>query len=181
MGNSGQYLRISGLVPESIVDGPGLRMTIFTQGCPHHCPGCHNPQTHSPTGGRDCGLDEILEAYRENPLLSGVTFSGGEPFLQAETLACLGLRIHALAGDVVTYTGYTLEELLDLALEDMGVAKLLAETDLLIDGPFIQAQASLELPFRGSANQRILPKSEFGHLIARPARALGPIRPESTP
>ena len=73
-------LRISGIVEDSIVDGPGLRLCVFVQGCPHHCPGCHNPQTHDFNAGREVDLRDIFRKYKENPLLSGVTFSGGEPF-----------------------------------------------------------------------------------------------------
>ena len=159
------FLRLSGLEPESTVDGPGLRMTIFTQGCPHKCPGCHNPQTHSETGGHLVDIDGILERYSENPLLSGMTFSGGEPFLQARALAALGRRIHALSGDIVTYTGYTLEALVGMASTSAAVLELLAETDLLVDGPFVQALASMELPFRGSANQRLLYRKQFAPLL----------------
>ena len=79
-------IRISGIVEESIVDGPGLRYVLFTQGCPHHCPGCHNPQTHDFSGGYDADLDEIVRQIAGDPLMSGVTFSGGEPFCQAEAL-----------------------------------------------------------------------------------------------
>ena len=81
-----QKLRIAGTVNDSIVDGPGIRYTIFTQGCPHHCPGCHNPQTHDFAGGQDADVEKILEEIFNNPILSGVTFSGGEPFCQAEAL-----------------------------------------------------------------------------------------------
>ena len=79
-------LRISGIVPESIVDGPGIRFTVFTQGCPHHCPGCHNPQTHAFDGGRLVDVADLAAQVEENPLLTGVTFSGGEASLHFELL-----------------------------------------------------------------------------------------------
>lgn len=82
-------LRLSGIIDESIVDGPGIRYVIFTQGCPHHCPGCHNPQTHDFSGGFNADIPAILEAIREDPLLDGITLSGGEPFCQAEALGSL--------------------------------------------------------------------------------------------
>ena len=104
-------LRIAGTANDSIVDGPGIRFTIFTQGCPHHCEGCHNPQTHDFSGGKLADTDELLDRIRSNPLLDGVTFSGGEPFCQAEALAELGSRIRSLGLNIVTYTGYTFEEL----------------------------------------------------------------------
>lgn len=86
-------VRISGLINDSIVDGPGIRLTIFTQGCPHHCEGCHNPQTHDFNGGEDATIESLLEKAKSNPLLDGVTFSGGEPFCQAKQLYELGLEI----------------------------------------------------------------------------------------
>lgn len=149
-------LRLAGIAEDSIVDGPGLRLTLFTQGCPHHCPGCHNPETHALEGGSLYAPDAILARYAENPLLAGVTFSGGEPFLQAGALARLGAAIRALGGTVVTYTGYVYEDLAARAIRDADVARLLEATDLLIDGPYVQALRSLDLPFRGSSNQRLL-------------------------
>ncbi len=147
-------LNLAGTANDSIVEGPGLRYTIFVQGCPHHCEGCHNPQTHAFDGGTPTDLEELLAQIRRNPLLDGVTFSGGEPFCQAGVLAELGRAIHAMGLNIVTYTGYTFEAL--LAMEDPDVQALLAVTDWLIDGPFIQSQQSYQLHFRGSANQRIL-------------------------
>ncbi len=153
-------IRLSDTVNDSIVDGPGLRFTVFVQGCPHDCPGCHNPQTHDFAGGRDTTTEEILERIKSNPLLDGVTFSGGEPFCQAKALAELGKEIKQLGLNLITYTGYTFEYLY-AHREENGIGELLSVTDWLIDGPFVDALRSLELHFRGSANQRILdiPKS----------------------
>ena len=148
-------LQLSGTANDSIVDGPGLRFTIFVQGCPHRCKGCHNPQTHDFDGGTASDTDELLEKIRRNPLLDGVTFSGGEPFCQALPLAEIGKNVHALGLNIITYTGYTFEELYARRNEN-GIGELLAVTDYLIDGPFIEAQKSYQLQFRGSANQRIL-------------------------
>lgn len=148
-------LRIAGTVNDSIVDGPGIRFTIFTQGCPHHCEGCHNPQTHDFSGGNVVDTDELLAKIKGNPLLDGVTFSGGEPFCQAEALAALGEQIKALGLNIVTYTGYTFEKLYS-DRENNGWGKLLAVTDHLIDGPFIQAQRDWNIKFRGSSNQRYI-------------------------
>lgn len=149
------HLQLSGTANDSIVDGPGLRFTIFVQGCPHHCPGCHNPQTHPFEGGTVTEPETLLERIRKNPLLDGVTFSGGEPFCQAKALAALGEEIHRMGLNIVTYTGYTFEYLLAHS-EEQHYGELLAVTDYLIDGPFIEAQKSYQLHFRGSANQRIL-------------------------
>lgn len=162
-------LRVAGIVNESVVDGPGLRLVVFAQGCPHHCPGCHNPETHDPDGGRDMALEEIAAQYLENPLLSGITFSGGEPFAQAQAFALLGKKIAGLGGNIITYSGYTFEELLSGKIP--GAASLLAITDLLIDGPYIQELRSLELPFRGSSNQRILDRQARVALAAGMAKA----------
>ena len=154
-------IALAGLEEESIVDGPGLRLVLFTQGCPHACPGCHNPETHPFTGGTVYSLEQIVQLYTENPLLSGVTFSGGEPFLHAHVLSLLAQSIHSLGGSVVTYTGYTYEELLDTIARDQrsDMRTLLDESDLLIDGPYIEAKRDLTLLFRGSSNQRILDRA----------------------
>ena len=136
-------IRLSDTVNDSIVDGPGLRFTVFVQGCPHDCPGCHNPQTHDFAGGRDTTTEEILERIKSNPLLDGVTFSGGEPFCQAKALAELGKEIKQLGLNLITYTGYTFEYLY-AHREENGIGELLSVTDWLIDGPFVDALRSLE-------------------------------------
>ena len=147
-------LRIAGVEEESIVDGPGFRYAIFTQGCPHHCPGCQNPQTHPFDGGRPVDIGELFAAICEDPLLKGVTFSGGEPFCQPAPLAELARRVHARGLDVTVFTGYTWEQL--LAAGDPAVRELLGQTDLLVDGPYLEEQRDLTLLFRGSANQRLI-------------------------
>ena len=147
-------IRLSGIIPESIVDGLGIRMTIFTQGCHHHCPHCHNPQTHDPMGGYEIDTDIILNQLKENPLLDGITLSGGEPFLQPSACTALAVGTHAMGLSVWTYTGYTWEELLEQ--EDVDIQKLLAATDVLVDGRFQKEQSSNILRFKGSANQRII-------------------------
>ena len=163
-----KMIRISGIIEESIVDGPGLRFVVFTQGCVHNCKGCHNPETHSVEGGKLIGASEIVKAYK-NSGAAGITISGGEPFLQGEALAFLGEEIHKLGGNVITYTGYKHEELKKLQMENLSVMKLLHETDLLIDGPFILDARTLDKPFVGSTNQKIISLSKNGdsllHLI----------------
>ena len=151
-------LNLSGIVGDSIVDGPGIRTTIFCQGCPHHCPGCHNPETWDFGCGTDMEEETLLEIVRRNPLCRGVTFSGGEPFAQAAGFAKLAKMLKEAGYEVASYSGYTFEELLR-GSEDQ--RRLLETIDILIDGPFLQAQKSLEIAFRGSRNQRILdvPKS----------------------
>ena len=145
-------LRIAGRIGESIVDGPGLRYVLFTQGCPHHCPGCHNPETHDPHGGTLVPLDEILANILANPLIHRVTFSGGEPFVQAAQLLPLAQALKTRGFHLMAYTGFTYEAL----LEQPASLALLETLDMLVDGPFVLAQRSLELPFRGSSNQRVL-------------------------
>lgn len=149
-------IRISGMIDESIVDGPGLRMTVFVQGCPHHCKGCHNPQTHDFDGGEVKSVMEIFESFKENPLLSGITFSGGEPFCQPRPLVRLGQLVKGEGQNVVTYTGYTYEQLLEMSKTDEGVKDLLEVTDILIDGPYVEEKRDLDLKYRGSSNQRII-------------------------
>ena len=147
-------IRIAGTVNDSIVDGPGYRYTIFTQGCPHHCPGCHNPQSHDFEGGRVVDTETILRQVRENPLLDGITLSGGEPFCQPEACRALAEAAHDLGMSVWCYTGYTWEKLMQEA--DPARLTLLEAVDVLVDGPFILAQKSLELKFCGSRNQRLI-------------------------
>lgn len=148
-------LRIAGTANDSIVDGPGIRFTIFTQGCPHNCKGCHNPTTHDFNGGELVDTADLLGKAIENPLLDGVTFSGGEPFCQAQVLAYLGEQIKSLGLNIITYTGYTFEYLYEHRNEN-GWGELLAVTDYLIDGPFILEQKDWEIKFRGSSNQRYI-------------------------
>ena len=146
-------LNLSGIVSDSIVDGPGIRTTVFSQGCPHHCPGCHNPETWDFGCGTEVPVEAIVDMVKSNPLCRGVTFSGGEPFAQATGFAKLAGLLKEKGYEVASYSGYTFEELLE-GSEDQ--KKLLESIDILIDGPFLQAQKSLEIAFRGSRNQRIL-------------------------
>jgi len=146
-------LDLAGISRDSIVDGPGIRTTVFTQGCPHHCPGCHNPETWDFGCGTEMDEEAVLDIVRSNPLCKGVTFSGGEPFCQAESLARLGRVLKAEGYEVASYTGYTFEQLLEGTAEQK---ELLETLDVLIDGPFLMEERSLELNFRGSRNQRVL-------------------------
>ena len=154
--NSAPQLRISGVIEESIVDGPGFRYVIFTQGCPHGCPGCHNPQTPDFHGGTLIDPLCLLPEIDENPLLSGVTFSGGEPFVQPKALLPLAREIKKRGLHLLIYSGYTYEQLSALARTDQAIAELLRLCDTLIDGPYVEEERDLTLQFRGSSNQRIL-------------------------
>ena len=151
-------LNLAGIVGDSIVDGPGIRTTVFCQGCPHHCPGCQNPETWEFGCGTDMDEETIVDIVRSNPLCRGVTFSGGEPFAQASGFAKLARLLKAAKYEVACYSGYTFEALLR---GTQAQRDLLGTIDVLIDGPFLMGEKSLEVPFRGSRNQRILdvPKS----------------------
>lgn len=170
-------LRLAGVVRESIVDGPGLRFAIFCQGCPHNCPKCHNQDTHDFSGGYDCDIQKIVNAIEENPLLSGVTFSGGEPSHQPVAFLEIAKKVKSRGLNIWMYSGYTLEELLSRANsaisdlnnmnenssqtsekneEQVALKGLLSLIDVLVDGKFINELKDLTLPFRGSKNQRLI-------------------------
>ena len=146
----------SKLQKDSIVDGEGIRAVIWTQGCPHHCPGCHNPMTHDYNGGF---LEDVEDLKKEINSLDdevGVTFSGGDPFEQPDACACLAKYIHSIGLNVWCYTGYTYEELLKKGKENSAIMDFLKEIDILVDGRFVMKLKSYEIKFRGSKNQRII-------------------------
>jgi anaerobic ribonucleoside-triphosphate reductase activating protein len=150
-------MRVAGVVTESVVDGPGVRFVVFAQGCPHACPECHNPDTWDREGGHEATVRDIIKQIRKAPAsVKGVTLSGGEPFEQAAEMADLAARVHAMGMDIVTYTGYLYERLVQKGQNEPDIARLLNETDILIDGPFIKAEKDIGLRFRGSANQRLI-------------------------
>ena len=144
-------LRISGIIKDSIVDGPGLRFVVFTQGCNHNCLGCHNPQTHDLKGGYEISVSELAEIMAEQRLISG-----GEPFLQAEALIPFATIVKKNSLNLIAYTGYYFEDLLKLSAENTNIMELLKYIDVLIDGPFVLQQKDLSIPFRGSKNQRLV-------------------------
>jgi len=162
-------LRIAGVIKESVVDGPGLRYVIFTQGCPHSCAGCHNPQTHDFAKGYDVSITELLDSIKQVKLISGITLSGGEPFAQAKACAELARLVKETKKtmavtrkqepqefDVVTYSGYYYADLLLMAEKNPAINELLEATDILIDGPYDETQNNPSLPFRGSDNQSMI-------------------------
>ena len=148
------FLNIGGIESESIVDGPGLRYTVFIQGCNFCCPGCHNPHLQSFDGGRRIAISKIITDVKANPLLSGITLSGGDPFTQAASCAVLAKQIKSMNLNVMTYTGYLWEDLLSAA--NPAWRCLIEATDILVDGPFIRGLKDIDLRFRGSANQRLI-------------------------
>ena len=145
-------VRIAGITHESIVDGPGIRTTVFLQGCPHKCPGCHNPETHRTEGGHEASLLSILTEIQSDLLSEGVTFSGGEPFLQASQLIPLLAELKKAGRHIMAYSGYRWETLL---LEESRL-RMLSYLDVLVDGPYLEHLRTLDEPFRGSSNQRII-------------------------
>lgn len=163
-------LKLAGVIKESIVDGPGIRFVVFAQGCPHRCKGCHNPDTWNPNGGYETSVDNIINEVKKNPLITGITLSGGDPFMQANGFAELANQAHKLGLNVITYTGYTIEYLISNIALHPEWENLLRNTDTLIDGPFILSERNLMLKFRGSNNQRIIDpvaSIESGHAIEK--------------
>lgn len=145
-------VNVAGLTKSSVVDGLGIRSVVFFQGCPRHCPGCQNPDTIPFTGGREMTVAELVQEIiaATTPLTKGITFSGGDPLAQPEALleTIKLLKQKNPNWDYWVYTGYTFEEVKDLPV--------MKHIDVLVDGPFIEAQKDLTLAFRGSANQRLI-------------------------
>jgi len=151
-------MRLSGITTESFVDGPGLRLVIFAQGCPHQCPYCHNPESWDGNAGKELSVRQIVRFLKQQKKniqnKRGITFSGGEPFLQAAELAQVALAARQIGWDVVTYTGFTYEQLTEDNNGD--IKALLSASDILIDGKYIHELRDIGLQFRGSSNQRLI-------------------------
>ncbi|WP_078682307.1 anaerobic ribonucleoside-triphosphate reductase activating protein [Clostridium sp. USBA 49] len=149
-------IRLAAILKESLVNGPGLRRVLFSQGCPHNCKGCFSPHTHSYTDGVLINMDDIIEDIRKNPLLKGVTFSGGEPFEQADKFAYIAKEVKKMGLNIWCYTGYTFEYILENQHKRKGWSELLKYIDVLVDGKFEEDKKEEGLKFRGSSNQRII-------------------------
>ncbi len=149
-------MKIAGIQKDSIVDGPGVRLAIYVQGCSHRCAGCHNPETHDPAGGYEMSVEQITAIIEDSSCIDGVTISGGEPFEQAASAAALAAEIRRRGLDLVLYSGYSFEELLEASVVNAEIGALLQAGSLLVDGPFIIAEQNFSLPYRGSCNQRII-------------------------
>lgn len=141
---------------DSVVDGEGIRAVIWTQGCPHNCPLCHNPQTHDFKGGYLEDIDNLKKEIDSLEGQDGITFSGGDPLMQID--ACLELAKHCQSRGlkVWCYTGFTFEELLKMCEHNKKLVELLSNIDVLVDGKFVLEKKSFEVLFRGSTNQRVL-------------------------
>ncbi len=146
---------------DSIVDGEGIRSVIWTQGCPHHCPGCHNPETHSFTDGYEVEIENLFEELDKLESQNGITFSGGDPMMQPEACTLLARYGRKRGLDIWCYTGFKYEELIEMSKYKPAILDFLKEIDVLIDGKFMLEQKSFDVIFRGSKNQRIIdiPKS----------------------
>ncbi len=150
-------LRLAGIQYESIVDGPGIRLALYVQGCSHNCPGCHNPETHDSAGGYEASLEELEALIRHYKAgIDGITFSGGEPFAQAASLAKLSGKVLAEGLNLVLYSGFLFEELLIKSTTDKHTRRLLETGWLLVDGPYHFLEQDLNLAYRGSKNQRLI-------------------------
>lgn len=145
-------IRVLDILEETMMDGPGLRTSIYCAGCAHRCPGCHNPQSWDFTGGREVTVDELLEVIKADEF-ANVTFSGGDPLYQVEAFTELARRIKEETDKTIwCYTGFTYEEV----LADPRLNQILPYLDALVDGPYVEALRDTNLPFRGSSNQRII-------------------------
>ena len=142
------------LQEDSIVDGIGIRTVIWTQGCSHNCPSCHNPKTHDFSGGELVELDDVIERLENLVGQDGVTFSGGDPMFQPKQCSILAKKVHELGMNVWAYTGFTYEELLNNGSKD--ILDFLNNIDVLIDGKFDLSKKSMDIRFRGSTNQRVI-------------------------
>lgn len=145
-------LRILSIMEDTMVDGPGLRTSIYCAGCEHRCEGCHNPQSWDVDGGRRATIDEIMSVIVADPF-ANVTFTGGDPMFQPEAFAALAREIRRRTNkNIWCYTGFTFETL----LQDPIRRRLLEQVDVLVDGPFVKSLRDESLRFRGSSNQRII-------------------------
>lgn len=142
----------AGLQSDSIVDGEGIRTVIWTQGCSHNCPGCHNPSTHDFNGGFEVDVEEIIQSLSKLEGQDGITFSGGDPMFQPEACTIIAKEAKKQGLDIWCYTGFTFENLIN---HDKYI-EFLKYVDVLVDGKFIIEEKSLNLDFRGSSNQRII-------------------------
>lgn len=149
-------IQLAGIVNESVVDGPGIRWVLFVQGCSHRCYGCHNSNAQDPLGGYESTTDEVIRSLPQNPLIRGITFSGGEPFEQPDALAEIARVAKQKGLSLFVYSGYKYEDLLLMSAENPSVLGLLQHVDVLVDGPFVWEYRDLDLAFRGSGNQRLI-------------------------
>ena len=154
--NKGTIRLAADLQSDSIVDGPGLRTVIWTQGCGHHCKGCQNPQTWDFDGGGEVPIEMVLEAIDELEYQTGITFSGGDPMFQPEACNEIAKYCKQKGYNIWCYTGFTYEELMEMAKKNPIYLEFLKKIDVLVDGRFHLEERDLSLLFRGSRNQRLI-------------------------
>lgn len=153
-------IRLSGIAYESLVNGPGMRRVFFAQGCRHKCEGCFNPDTHDFNGGEEKKMDELIQDTLSNPMIKGITFSGGDPWEQADKFAYMAMAFREKELNIWCYTGYTFEYIIKHQNEKKGWLELLNNIDVLVDGKFEKELIQDGLKFRGSKNQRIIDVKE---------------------
>ena len=167
-------MRIAGVIRESIVDGPGIRFVLFFQGCPHECKGCHNESTWDIDGGYLCEIERIVDEVKRNPLLNGITYSGGEPFLQIDAMLKINEKLSDFVGEdfnYMAYTGFTYEELREMSKDNPKIAQILEQLDYLVDGRFVEDKKDLTCMFKGSSNQRFI--EVYAQLFCRLYKSYG--------
>lgn len=150
-------INLSGFVDSSIVDGPGVRFAIYTQGCKHHCEGCHNPKTWSTEPNIIYDIDELVTFVEEESLSKNVTLTGGDPLLQIDSTLELAQKLKAKGYNIWLYTGYTLEQI----KSNQKLSLILEFIDTLVDGKFVDELKDFKLEYRGSSNQRIIKSDQF--------------------
>ena len=156
LNDDSKLIRLAGIAENSFVNGKGLRKVFFSQGCSHHCEGCFNQHTWEFAGGRMFDMDELVQKVKDEPFLDGVTFSGGDPFQQADKFAYLAKKLHEANINIWAYTGYTFEELMKLAQTNPHIKQMINNVDVIVDGRFMKDKMSENLKYCGSSNQRVI-------------------------
>ena len=156
LNDDSKLIRLAGIAENSLVNGKGLRKVFFSQGCSHHCDGCFNQHTWEFAGGRMFDMDELVQKVKDEPFLDGVTFSGGDPFQQADKFAYLAKKLHEANINIWAYTGYTFEELMKLAQTNPHIKQMINNVDVIVDGRFMKDKMSENLKYCGSSNQRVI-------------------------
>ena len=156
LNDDSKLIRLAGIAENSLVNGKGLRKVFFSQGCSHHCEGCFNQHTWEFSGGRMFDMDELVQKVKDEPFLDGVTFSGGDPFQQADKFAYLAKKLHEANINIWAYTGYTFEELMKLAQTNPHIKQMINNVDVIVDGRFMKDKMSENLKYCGSSNQRVI-------------------------
>lgn len=156
LNDDSKLIRLAGIAENSLVNGKGLRKVFFSQGCSHHCEGCFNQHTWEFAGGRMFDMDELVQKVKDEPFLDGVTFSGGDPFQQADKFAYLAKKLHEANINIWAYTGYTFEELMKLAQTNPHIKEMINNVDVIVDGRFMKDKMSENLKYCGSSNQRVI-------------------------